>query len=137
MLRPTSILETVLYVDLLDRAEAFYLEVIGLELLHSDPRMRALDVNGRGVLLLFQRGATTKDVDTPFGKIPAHDGQGPGHMAFAIGAEDLDLWRDRLAEEGIAVESEVAWPRGGRSLYFRDPDGHCIELATPGLWQGY
>ncbi|WP_193141753.1 MULTISPECIES: VOC family protein [unclassified Meridianimarinicoccus] len=137
MLRPTAILETVLYVDRLDRAETFYREVIGLDLLHTDPRMRALDVNGRGVLLLFQRGATTQDVNTPFGTIPSHDGQGPAHMAFAVGAEDLGLWRDRLADAGIPVESEVAWPRGGRSLYFRDPDDHCIELATPGLWQGY
>jgi catechol 2,3-dioxygenase-like lactoylglutathione lyase family enzyme len=31
----------------------------------------------------------------------------------------------------------VGWPRGGRSVYFRDPDGHSVELATPGLWETY
>jgi len=28
-------------------------------------------------------------------------------------------------------------PRGGTSLYFRDPNGHMLELATPGLWSIY
>ena len=28
-------------------------------------------------------------------------------------------------------------PRSGESIYFRDPDGHLLELATPGLWPGY
>jgi catechol 2,3-dioxygenase-like lactoylglutathione lyase family enzyme len=31
----------------------------------------------------------------------------------------------------------VRWPRGGESIYFRDPDGHLVELATPGLWDNY
>jgi catechol 2,3-dioxygenase-like lactoylglutathione lyase family enzyme len=31
----------------------------------------------------------------------------------------------------------MEWPRGGTSLYFRDPDGHLVELATPGLWSIY
>lgn len=137
MLRPKAILETVLYVDSLDRATAFYREVLGLPLIHDDPRMRAFDVSGQGVLLLFERGGTLAPVETPFGTIPPHDGAGPLHMAFAIGKDDLPGWRDQLAAHNIAVESEVNWPAGGRSLYFRDPDGHCLELATPGLWPGY
>ncbi|PYK92782.1 MAG: glyoxalase, partial [Verrucomicrobia bacterium] len=27
------------------------------------------------------------------------------------------------------------WESEARSLYFRDPDGHMIELATPGIWE--
>ncbi|HWQ03343.1 MAG TPA: glyoxalase, partial [Candidatus Nitrosotenuis sp.] len=26
---------------------------------------------------------------------------------------------------------------GGRSIYFRDPDGHSLELVTPGVWPNY
>ena len=31
----------------------------------------------------------------------------------------------------------AAGPRGGTSLYFNDPDGNVVELATPGLWANY
>jgi catechol 2,3-dioxygenase-like lactoylglutathione lyase family enzyme len=42
-----------------------------------------------------------------------------------------------LAEHGVGIESEVQWDLGGTSLYFRDPDGHSVELATPGVWPIY
>jgi catechol 2,3-dioxygenase-like lactoylglutathione lyase family enzyme len=42
-----------------------------------------------------------------------------------------------LAAQGVVVESRITWPRGGTSLYFRDPDGHSVEVATPGLWPNY
>ena len=63
----SAILETVLYVDDLDRAAAFYETVMGLPVLHADSRMRAYDVAGRGVLLLFVRGGTLEPVETPGG----------------------------------------------------------------------
>jgi catechol 2,3-dioxygenase-like lactoylglutathione lyase family enzyme len=132
-----GILETVLYVDDLERAAAFYADVMGLPVLFEDARMRAFDVAGRGTLLLFLRGGTLQPVETPAGTIPPHDGAGPLHMAFAITAEALGPWETHLAAAGVAIEARMAWPRGGRSLYFRDPDGHLLEFATPGLWKGY
>lgn len=132
-----GILETVLYVTDLDRAAGFYGDALGLPVIFSDDRMRAFDVGGRGTLLLFVQGGTPEDVHTPFGIIPAHDARGCQHLAFAIAKDALEPWRDRLAARGIAIESRVDWPRGGVSLYFRDPDRHLLELATPGLWPGY
>jgi catechol 2,3-dioxygenase-like lactoylglutathione lyase family enzyme len=131
------VLETVLYVADLDRAAGFYREVMGLAPIHEDPRMRGFDVGGRGTLLLFARGGTRDPVETRGGTIPPHDGSGPMHVAFAIAAADLAAWEARLAAAGIAIESRVTWPRGGTSLYLRDPDSHLVELATPGLWPGY
>ncbi|MFL6798516.1 MAG: VOC family protein [Xanthobacteraceae bacterium] len=131
------VIETCLYVDDLDRAATFYEKVLGLTLLTSDARFRAYDVGGKSVLLLFRRGTTLQTVHLPGGTIPPHDGQGPLHLAFAVSAEELPRWEARLGEESIAVEGRTHWMRGGRSIYFRDPDGHLLELASPGLWSTY
>src|SRR5271157_84317 len=92
------------------------------------------EVAAKHVLLVFQSGATEDDVIDARGMIPGHDGQGRLHLALSIDAADLEAWRERLGERSIAVEGEYRWPRGGTSLYFRDPDGALVELATPGLW---
>jgi catechol 2,3-dioxygenase-like lactoylglutathione lyase family enzyme len=89
------------------------------------------------VLLLFQRGSTLQPVVLPGGTIPPHDGSGPIHVAFAIAADELPNWERRLGEHGVAIESGTDWPRGGRSVYFRDPDNHLLELVTPGVWTIY
>jgi catechol 2,3-dioxygenase-like lactoylglutathione lyase family enzyme len=133
----TRVLETSLYADALEPLAAFYCDVLGFRVLDDGERLIALDAGQGTVLLLFRRGATIEGVTTPGGRIPPHDGDGPVHLAFAIEAEDLPGWERRLAEHGVAVESRVRWGRGGRSLYFRDPAGHSIELATPGVWAVY
>ena len=131
------VLETALYVDDLERAAQFYERVLGLPALSKDSRFRAYDVGGTSVLLLFQRGATLETMRLPGGTIPPHDGHGPLHVAFAIAANELPAWTERLAANKVAIEGETNWPRGGRSIYFRDPDGHLLELATSGLWATY
>ncbi len=133
----TGILETALHVDDLDRAIAFYQRLFGFEIMAQDKRFCAFNVAGRDVLLLFKRGASTQPMPVPGGVIPPHDGQGRLHIAFSIPAADLPGWERRLTDQGVAVESTVNWPEGGRSLYFRDPDGHLLELATPGIWPNY
>lgn len=132
----SQVLETSLYVDDLARAGEFYERRLGLSVLHADARMRAYAA-GATVLLLFARGQSAAPVDLPGGTIPPHDGSGQLHFAFAIEAGELAAWERHLAEHGIAVEGRVRWPRGGTSIYFRDPDGHLLEFATPGLWANY
>ena len=131
------VLETALYVDDLDRAAHFYEDVLGLKTLRNDARFRAYDVGGQSVLLLFRRGATLETVRLPGGTIPPHDGHGPLHVAFAVSAQELPQWEQRLGQHGVAIEGRTDWSRGGHSVYFRDPDGHLLELATPGLWATY
>jgi catechol 2,3-dioxygenase-like lactoylglutathione lyase family enzyme len=131
------VLETSLYVDDLERAARFYEDVLALKALTSDKRFLAYDVGGKSVLLLFRRGFTLETVHMPGGTIPPHDGHGPLHIAFAVGAEELAEWEARLAQHGVAIEGRTKWTRGGLSIYFRDSDGHLLELATPGLWATY
>jgi catechol 2,3-dioxygenase-like lactoylglutathione lyase family enzyme len=87
--------------------------------------------------LLFVQGESNETVALPGGTIPPHDGGGRVHVAFAIPAQDLAAWETRLTENNVALEGRTRWPRGGTSVYFRDPDGHLLELATPGLWATY
>jgi catechol 2,3-dioxygenase-like lactoylglutathione lyase family enzyme len=133
----TGLLETALYVDDKPRSVAFFRDVMGLSVMLDEERLTGFDVGGNGVLLVFQRGASVDGERTPGGMIPGHDGRGPLHMAFKIAEADYDAWRERLRAAGVTELSEVVWPKGGRSYYFEDPDGHCLELATPGLWPNY
>jgi len=124
------LVETSVYVDDLDRAEAFYAKVLGLEVMVREAgRHVFFRVGNADVLLAFNPAETLKG-----GDLPAHGAVGPGHFALGIAADALDHWRRRLADHGVAIEQEVAWPQGARSLYFRDPAGNAVELITPGLW---
>jgi catechol 2,3-dioxygenase-like lactoylglutathione lyase family enzyme len=133
--RIAGLLESALYVDDMARSVRFFRDVLGLSAMIESDRLTAFDAGHGGVLLVFARGQSGEDVTTPGGIIPGHDGNGPLHMAFAIGADDVASWRAHFAAHDVAITSEVEWPAGGRSLYFNDPDGHVLELATPGLWK--
>ena len=121
----------------MEATRAFYEGVLGLEPIYSDNRLSAYAVAGRDVLLVFRKGTTGQTVVLSSGTIPGHGGDGVLHVAFAIGKDELDRWERHLASCGVAIEGRNDWERGGRSLYFRDPDGHLLELATPGLWSIY
>lgn len=131
------ILETALYVDDQQSARRFYVDILGCTPLLETPRMLALDVAGRSVLLLFQRGSTLEPTSSSGGTVPPHGAEGQQHIAFAIEANALEEWTARLEAAGVAIESRVRWPKGGESIYIRDPDGHSVELATPGVWATY
>ena len=123
------LVEASLYVDDLDRAEAFYRDVLGLQLISKEPGRHVFFRVGEGVLLIFNPESTLKE-----GPFPPHGTKGAGHAALGIAADSFDIWRSRLQDHGIEIEKEVKWPRGGRSLYFRDPAGNSVELVTPGCW---
>jgi catechol 2,3-dioxygenase-like lactoylglutathione lyase family enzyme len=132
------VVESALYVDDLARSWRFYVDVLGGDVLLDSARLLALSIGGISVLLLFQRGATSEPLSTPGGIVPPHGGVGIQHIAFGVPDRTaLESWAARLEHHGIEIESRVRWQRGGESIYVRDPDGHSIELITPGLWAIY
>ena len=135
--RTSRQLESSLYVADPDASAAFYQRVFGFEALLREDRMVSLAVPGGSVLLLFRRGGSVEPSPVPGGVIPPHDGDGTLHLCFAIPLAELDAWDRHLAVLGIPVESRVVQSLGGTSLYFRDPDGHSLEVAVPGLWATY
>ena len=129
-----GVLETSLYVADMVRARRFYEVALGLVPMFADERLTAYPVGPRSALLLFLRGSTAATVDLPGGRIPGHGGSGALHCTLAIAAADLPAWEARLGAAAIPIEARMDWPQGCISLYFRDPDGHLLELTTPGLW---
>ena len=125
-----AVVETAIYVDDLQAAETFYGAVLGLPVIGKEPgRHVFFRVGEASVLLAFRAEATLKG-----DPLPPHGATGPGHFALGIEAEALDAWRKLLQGHGVRIEKEVEWPRGGKSLYFRDPAGNLVELVTPGVW---
>ena len=130
----SSILETALSVADLSRSRDFYSQLLGYPVITTDERLCAFRAGERQVLLLFLRGSDPDGSHMQFGFIPAHGTTGQSHVGFSVSKDDLPEWRERLRAVRVAIESEFTWPLGGTSIYFRDPDGHLLELLTPGVW---
>ena len=126
-----GVLESSLYVDDVAASAQFYEKIFGFQVISDfGERGCAMQAGNRQVLLLFKKGGS-RAMQSP------HDGDGELHLAFAIPAAELANWELWLAKNEIAVEEKCAWEMGGQSLYFRDPDRHLIEVATPGVWSIY
>jgi catechol-2,3-dioxygenase len=129
-----GIVESSLYVESVARSVQFYKRIFGFEPIDTDEkegvtdqtRLCALRAGDRSVLLLFKKGATE---DT--------NATGAIHIAFGIARSGLTVWEQWLANQGIAIEFRKTWKYGGKALYFRDPDGHLLEVVTPGVWSIY
>jgi catechol 2,3-dioxygenase-like lactoylglutathione lyase family enzyme len=132
-----GIVETVLYTDDLDAARAFYSGTLALRTIMDTEGMCVFAVGTCQNLLIFERGWCDADKDVPGGRIPGHRGDGPAHMAFHVAIADYDAWKAFMAKRNIPILSEVTFERGGRSLYFNDPAGNVLELATPGHWANF
>lgn len=135
---PTTIarvLETSLYAEDLHAADHFYGTVLGLERIAFVEGRHVFFKCGEGVVLIFDPRSTANQPTTVNGApVPLHGARGAGHIALAIDDSDLPEWRAYLQVTGVSIESEVTWPRGGRSLYVRDPAGNSVEIATAALW---
>jgi catechol 2,3-dioxygenase-like lactoylglutathione lyase family enzyme len=130
-----GVLETALYVDDLDKAEHFYGKLLGLPKIFSVPGRHLVFRSQESILLIFRPDHTERErVVINGGAIPLHGSRGPGHMAFRVARDELESWRAYFGEAGVPVESEVSWPNGAHSIYFRDPAGNSLELATPDMW---
>src|SRR5690242_9685529 len=127
---PHDILETCLCVTDLDAAERFYREVLGLELDARQPGRHVFLRLGQRMFLLFNGDESLQ----PQGGFPTHGTRGPGHVCFACREDEIDTWHEHLQSHGIAIEHVHHWPGGARSLYFRDPSGNSVELASPKIW---
>jgi catechol 2,3-dioxygenase-like lactoylglutathione lyase family enzyme len=130
-MRAREILEACVYAADLDAAERFYTGVLGMEVIARVEGRHVFFRCGGRVFLVFNPERTREGG----GAIPGHGAEGPGHVCFAMHADEAEAWRAQLQAHGVAIESDHTWPGGGRSLYFRDPAGNSLELGTPAIWR--
>lgn len=118
--------QTVLLVEDVERAVAFYATGLRLALRDGDTgRYAELDTGDGGVLVLVRRDGSI----APMALDAAE--HAPPTLTFAIDAEGFETWKKWFAKCGIAVERETTWIHGGKSLFVRDPDGRRLEFKTP------
>jgi len=132
-MKPSAILETVLYANSIEEAVWFYHEVLGLEMPKGQSDLMTLfRIDKNQVLLVFD----PKISDQPGRGVPSHGARGPGHIGLGIEAGEYQAWLDKLSEHGIAIEKEIVWEREylAKSIYFRDPSGNSVELITTDIW---
>lgn len=128
----SEVLESALYVSDLPAAEKFYIEILGL-IFYSRLEGRHVFLRcGDRMVLLFDAEVTAVSAGGPK-DAPTHGAKGEGHLAFAVKDREIDQWKQHLVENGVEIEKELR-PRGGRSIYFRDPSQNCLEIASPGIW---
>ena len=114
-----GVYEVALPVRELARAEAFYRDVLGLEVGLRDETRRwlFLRTGGPDGMIVLQEDS---------------EGWSPLHVAFTVTDADLDAAVAALRGRGVDVEGPVThdW-MPARSAYFSDPDGHALELCAP------
>lgn len=132
-MRPKRIHHITLICRDMDRTVGFYTEVLGLKLVkqtvnYDDPGTRHFyfgDEEGRpGTVVSFFEYPDAEGGGTGAGSVH--------HMALEVAdAEEQAEWKIRLEQAGVRVSGPYDRTYF-RSIYFRDPDGTLIELATRG-----
>jgi catechol 2,3-dioxygenase-like lactoylglutathione lyase family enzyme len=98
----------------LARAREFYTGLLGFEV--SFAKGDTVWLSAGGDLLGLSEGAPP----------PAKSFE---HFGFMVdGRAEVDRWSERLREHGVTPEKGPYDRSDGRSVYFRDPDGHLLEI---------
>lgn len=124
-----QIKETSLYVKDLARTESFYHEKLDLEIITKSKGRHIFFKAGSSVLLCFIADATQNDK-----KLPSHFGEGNMHIAFEIPKANYQDTKAWIRSKEIEIEHEQHWYDDYYSFYFRDPDGHSLEIVPEGMW---
>jgi catechol 2,3-dioxygenase-like lactoylglutathione lyase family enzyme len=117
---PLTVHHLAVLVRDLDRAEAFYADVLGLPVIarHDDeagrPRAVWLGLDGGAFLAIEKAGAAAPGAGAP----------GWHCVALTIPLGEREPWRTRLMAAGHPVERETRY-----TLYARDPDGALVALS--------
>lgn len=122
--------ETCIYISDLQRTQAFYNEQLGLKIISKVEGRHIFFKAGTSVLLCFIAEKTSQ----PGQELPAHGAHGCIHFALEVKPEDYAAAKKEILGKGIIIAHEQQWKNNQHSFYFRDPDGHLVEIIQAGIW---
>ena len=129
-----KIVETCIYSPDLKIMKDFYVNRLGLDLISEEERRHVFLKAGKSMLLIFNPENTSLAANSTF---PTHGaGTPPSSIHFALEIEQAgyEAAKNLLVQNKIAIEKEMSWGSGGKSVYFRDPAGNLVEIVTKGQW---
>jgi glyoxylase I family protein len=124
-MRPSRVHHVAVKVSDLARAEAFYVDVLGLPVLRRWPAADARDGGqersvwldlGDGVFLALERSER--------GKEKSENAPGIHLVALHIGRDQREAWTTKLSQAGYPIYSQTDY-----TLYVYDPEGNRIGLS--------
>jgi catechol 2,3-dioxygenase-like lactoylglutathione lyase family enzyme len=117
-----GIRHVALYVADLERAERFWVDVMGYAVeWRPDPDNVYLH-GGRDNLALHRKEMASDKVIPGSGRLD--------HIGIAVAAaDDVDAWAAYLPPKGVALKTQPKTHRdGSRSIYFHGPEGLLIQI---------
>jgi catechol 2,3-dioxygenase-like lactoylglutathione lyase family enzyme len=115
MIRANGVDHVVLHANDLEKSPKFYTEILGLTVYREDDSQVFLHA-GRQGFALFEREVA-----------PLAPGNDLNHLAFNVAAGSYETLKAELEQHGVAVRGR---PGEDRCIYFRDPDGHHLQLMV-------
>lgn len=129
-----KIVETCIYSPDLKIMKDFYVNRLGLDLISEEERRHVFLKAGKSMLLVFNPENTSLAANSTFPTHGACTSPSSIHFALEIEQAGYEAAKNLLAQNKIAIEKEMSWGSGGKSVYFRDPAGNLVEIVTKGQW---
>ena len=109
------------YVTDIDRTEAFYRDVVGLNV----QRMEGDEETGDWLLASIEN-----NIELIFFQMESRPGNTP-IVVFDLSEGGIDDVVSGLAKKGATIVTPVSHAPGGWSAEFADPDGHVLSVYQP------
>ncbi len=116
-IKATGVDHVVVHVGDVSRAKRFYVDLLGMEVAHEHDGRVFLRCGQQQVGLFEGRQGATDSA-----------GRDLNHIALQVESGSYEEVKAALEAAGIAVSGRKGDPR---CIYFRDPDGHMIQILAP------
>jgi catechol 2,3-dioxygenase-like lactoylglutathione lyase family enzyme len=116
MIRANGVDHLVLHVNDVQRAKKFYTEILGMTAYREDDGQVFLHAGQQGVALFKKAGDK-----------PLTTGNDLNHLALNVETGSYETLKAELEAHGVVVSGR---PGEDRCIYFRDPDGHRLQLMV-------